>query len=244
MPLTQEQTIKAENWKAQHNSLLGCIKVANEELESILNQQSDIEKKRKESLIKLHEKKLEIKKIIEDKENIIYSINLKISELKKEVPKIQKRIDFKNKSLNKIEIKEKKSEQRRAFIVIDIVEKKIELSFVTGLVKDTNSILSDIKSRLELRKQEEKKLDKSISELVQKCHNNEMKFKKEYSSQTKILKSIKQEIKEEKDKIKSPRMLLKMEERGLAKKERNLNTLIRRFKIYYSKEFPDRELNI
>ncbi len=244
MPLTTEQTIKAENWKAQHNSLLSNIKVANEELESILAKQSDIQKKRKESLVKLHEKKLEIKKIIEDKKNIIYSLNLKISDLNKEVPKIQKKIDSKNKSLKKTNVKEKKLEVRLASIKQQINN---QIDILSDYEVDSYSAqeqLDDLESRIETGKRIEKKLDKSISELIQNRHNNEKKFKEEYSSQTKILKDIKQEIKEEKDKIKSPRALLKMEERGLAKKERNLNTLIRRFKEYHNRYFPDRELNI
>ena len=46
MALTQEQTIKINNWKAQHNNLLGNIKIENEQLEDILNRKFVVSKQK------------------------------------------------------------------------------------------------------------------------------------------------------------------------------------------------------
>ena len=89
-----------------------------------------------------------------------------------------------------------------------------------------------------------KELEKDIYTLSGKQDNLEKSFNREYTENKEVLKHLEDTILEKKESIESPLEFLKKRELEVEKRERNLKTLIRRFKVYYDKYFPDRELKI
>ncbi len=244
MSLTKEQIIKIEDWKAQHNIILGKIKVANLQLEELLKKETNVEIDISKNLYYFQQKQEELKDEEKKEKVIIYNLKSQSEELRNEISDLLNDIRVNSKSLRTIRSEENESITELSKVNKSILSSSSKLDKLNTSIITSNDKLLSVNDNIKQSKLTEKLLNKTISEMIQKRYKTEMTFKKEYSSQKLKLNSIKDKIKIEKSKIESPILYLRSEEMKLKKKERNLNTLIRRFKKYYTDTFPDRELKI
>ena len=104
--------------------------------------------------------------------------------------------------------------------------------------------ISELKSTSSKLKDEVKTLEKSMSDSTKTSVALEKNIDRDIKSISKTLQKVQSDVQKERDKIAKPMNLLREREIAVDKKERNLNTLIRRFKKYHKRVFPNREINI
>jgi len=248
MPLTGEQTIKLENWKAQHNSVLGNISIATKELEGLFARKEIIKeevKKRESDLLKKQREFENFSERAKAIENRLNTREAHLDEKEKELEQGKASLEKREKdALADIEKKKTKLRQELSSLETDVSEMDEALGVANAAFLEKNSLLLILEERLETGKGEEKVLNKSLSTLIHDLEELDRDYKKNYRVKRETLDDLTTKIEEEKEKIGQPLALLKQREEEIALKERNLKTLIRRFRRYYDEHFPDRELPI
>lgn len=248
MSSTFELNVKTENLKAHYLVLMESVRSANEELTSKLEQrnilQNELDKINNEikvgrltldSFLKAtKQERIELKDLTESLNRKEKALNREEKETIKKLKNINLEISSKYAVLNE-QITKKKDEINSLKIVSLLLEGENDIK-----IDEINSL----QKQSEQRRGEDKELKKQIVKTEKEFNQVKKKQEKEIKKSSVTLVKLLKQIKDNKLKIESPLEYLRQRELEVEKKERNLKTLIRRFKIYYDKYFPDRELKI
>lgn len=239
-----EQEIRLNNFKAQYESVLGNVKIANQLLEDILSRKLQAEKELEKVNKELKSKKDEVFKLVLSLTEHKEMINDYLIDKDKIVKEI--RGLFEGKEIVKEEIL---NARKTANEYQSSIKKEIDLLLskrdaINKDISNKKEVLSSVKEELAATKKELSSQFKSLSADIKEKELALKDITIQINNGSKELDKLQKEIAYHKDKIQSPLEFIKQKEIEFGKKERNLNTLIRRFKVYWEKEYPDRELKI
>lgn len=241
MSLTQEQQIKIDNYKAQYNSILGDISVANSTLEELFQKVEKLEKDKKNLDLSIETKKSDLKLLTKDCNSLL----LRKQEIQDATEKIERDHEA---TLEQI-VNETKSAKKNysAFIVkenriiksLQKTKDNLEAK-IPGLKEGYETLLSkydSIKDTVYKIGQEILEIEKEKKQVISDF-NSQIKVKeKELSEITKL-------IEEEKKKIELPRLLFQQEQEKFELKKKNFEIIKGRFKRLFKEQFPDQNLVI
>ena len=248
MPTKFELNVKTENLKAHYLVLMENVRIANNELTEKLKQKNILQ-------IELDK----TSKAIESAQNELSALLNTTKRNKLALQELSERLEKKERYLNNIEVVtmnklskiNREIELKQSTINEKISEKENKINKLESYLNDLSLRIEDSQKKLDRANKEiaagldiKKELEKDIYTLSGKQDNLEKSFNREYTENKEVLKHLEDTILEKKESIESPLEFLKKRELEVEKRERNLKTLIRRFKVYYDKYFPDRELKI
>lgn len=248
MEIKEHEQIILNDFKAQEQSILSNIRIANKELEKALGLKTIAQESSKSLDKEIKNKTLEIESLdkdIESKKAYIKireeSITLGEERIRKEQLKLEEDT-FKKLELikNRERTEEKLILEKKEFLNKIIKEVSIKEKELLKLNDNVNNIKESI---LNLELNNYSLRDESI--LISKNIDN---LSKEYiiikSKLDKELKDLQTEVKKEEEKTLIPRETLSFKEDEIKKRERNLQTLIARYKKEFKKLHPNEEPNI
>ena len=243
-----ELNLKTENLKAHYSVLMENVQIANHELTEKLGQKNILQNELDKLTQKLAEGRNELMLFLEktkqEKQNIRESTE-RLLKREKEINNLEVATSNKLEKINKdIELKLSTINGKISKKNLEVVELKKFCTTVLSEVKKEVSTLESTKEEILKQRAIKSRLGGEINLLYSERDDLIKSFTKECKEKNDTLNQLVKTIEDARKKIESPLQFLQKREIELESKERNLNTLIRRFKIYYDKHFPDRELKI
>lgn len=245
MELTRIEQNQINDFKAQYESLLNNIKVANSELGIVILERDKAELDYKEILEEYNsiKEKIELKEketasFLEKETKSLRSAQVEFNEEK------QKFFIYKDKTIADIEelrdntIKKVESQD----LVIGENKKEIQnlSEKITLLNVDVENLTSN-KSKLLL---ENKSAEETLADYISKLNSIISEYEKTKPSLLSELEDLSGKVELEKSKIEMPMATLVEETQKLDKRKRNFDILLERFKKQYKIMYPNQEIKI
>lgn len=245
-PLTAEQKLKLQDFKAQYNSIVGNIATANKELELVLEKKKLAEKELNDSILDLSHKKLVLSRDVNELEETKIDLSRKENELiKREEIILQKEreLDIRKEVADKEFFAEKqKKEAELTKLKVDIIllgEKYTQLLKEISYGEDK---LLQFASQINAKEIEFRSLEEKITAYANEFEERKVKCEKQIKVSEKKLADVLNKIEENKKKIDSPLLSLKQKEDAFARKEKNFQIIFFRFKKQFEKLNPGVDL--
>ena len=248
MSLTLEQQKKINNWKAQHNKILGELSVANKELEKTLTAKKLA---REEIIIQKKELSNREKELVQ----IDKTSKARLDEIYKKNSRLEKNAEIlynKEKDVEeKLEGKRKEIEKDGARLDKEYNKLRNDISILTETRDSLETLVADLQQKVDtgsealnkvttLKREEEE----SVTKLqVEKVKLTEI-IKNEIYEQTQKLEDLKTQTKEEGEKIGIGKRMLEKWEGELEDKENNIKVYSKRLRGIYKELFPHLKLKI
>ncbi len=239
--LTEKQTVKIDNWKAQHNGLLQSIQDTNTKLEDLLRRVSTTERELKVVNKELFVKRQELADILEsilEADNRTDKKTKLLEQQEKVTLKVIDDLDKTEKRLNDV-IKEFQKGLDKITKQIDSAETSLILAKLT--TEERQRKLKEVNKTIQTKANENRELDSSLSKLKHDVGESKKLFDKTLEEQTKTLKDVTDKVKEETKKLELPNKLLDERTKELTKKETNYQIKALRWKKLFTKMFPNQE---
>lgn len=239
--LTAEQTIKIDNWKAQHNSLLVNIKDTNKKLEDLLGNIKVAERELKGVDKELFVKRKELVEILESIVEADNQTSKKIEQLEQQEKETKKATNDLNKTEKRLNGVAKIHQKEFHKITKKIGSLETTFVLVHLTIESKQRKLQEINKVIQTKTNEKRELDSSLSELNHNIEDNKVLFDKENTIHKQRLEEVKKKVDKEIEKLKLPNQLIDDRERDLKKKENNFLILTLRWKKLFKKMFPNQE---
>jgi len=239
MSTTPEQERRLENFRAQYNTILNDIYVANHQIEQLLERKkeilSDVDRMsiNKKQLVK------ELGSIVSKKESLERSIVTREKAISKREENSVNRI---KESLRQLDVKTR-SIEHEVGARVGILEKSIVVleeqeSKLNQTIKGLESRASELSESISLLTKESLDLEEKIEKMESESHERLFSVEKQIGEKELELDKLASLTETEKEKIQLPQRLLEERQQMLDERERVLLTLERRLKDLFKRHFP------
>lgn len=246
--MDKAEEVKIDNFKAQLRSILPRIKDANLELEYVLKEKEEASKQLADFILKKEEREKEhiaFEKIsrailhgIEDKKQYLKRWEKEIS---KKESNLEKRTELERKKLEKLQ---RESERKVISVNSEIDNLLIKQENLENNIVSKTFEFTELRNTISKAKKEEDKLSKNLKNLFSECELSKISFNKLVEKHKIELNLLQVKTNEERDRIKSPMMVLMDKQKELARWEKNLEILTNRHKRIFKSYFPNTEIKI
>lgn len=246
--MNTEEKIQIDNYKAQYNSVMANIAVANDELQNVFRKTADAKSKLSSVESEMREKSAELDRIIRESESLNALADSKLATVEKAEQYIaQKQADLElrvnaesKKREDEIRIHERKRQELESQIK-ENTDEFLKLVKSVSIQKEANKEINQI---VREKIDERNRLENEVRQLESQMRDASETFTKKIEKYKKELEEAQRLVQEEKEKVARPLEFLKLREAVVAKKEKNLNIMVNRFKKEFKKLHPNLEIKL